>query len=230
MLYSDQAGLSRFPGDFQISFLVFEPKNKKAGVFFLRKAGIIVIIILFIISGALAVLYQQSVLHTVPNPPDEEISVTPTVPATEKEEPGSIELSFVPAATAKKEDITLIPGRGLRDICSVGSNGSLNFLFGGLCTLEEGGINAWPELMFIWNNGAQAVVSITVKTEDTLPPYLSLQAGLAAETLQFDEGGFSRQSFLLQPGSRLTLGAVLDLREGVKPEAGSHWHFTVFVE
>ncbi len=194
----------------------------------MKKTGIIIIILLFITSGALAVLYQRSISHIVTPPPGEEIVVPPTLPAIEKEQLEGLELSFVLDSRLDKKIILMTPANDVRDFCSVGSDGSLYFHFEDL--LEEGEINAWPEIMFIWNNGEDQTVNITIKKEESLPPFIFLKAGFAGEPLQFDDHGTSVQSFQLEPGTRLPLGVGVNLKDNSDPEKSRHLKYTIIVE
>ena len=197
----------------------------------MKKAGIIIIIILFITSGALAVLYQRSISHiTTPPQNGEEIVIPPTIPAIENGQQEALEISFILDSRVEEKNILITPNNNVREFCSVGTNGSIHFLFEDLCTLEEGKVNSWPELIFIWNNEEEQSVDVSLKKEKPLPPYLSLQAGFNRKTLQFDEQGFSAQRFQLEPGSRLSLGFTMDLNENNMPEEAGHWIFTIIVE
>ena len=195
----------------------------------MKKTGIIIIILLFITSGALAVLYQRSISHIVTPPQNEgEIVVPPTLPAIEQTE--GLEVSFILDSKGNEENILLTPAQNVRDYCSSDSNGSLHFVFEDLGELEGGKVHAWPELLFIWNNGQEQAVHISIKKEESLPPFLFLQAGFTSETLQFDERGISVQCFRLEPGTRMPLGCGIDLTHNMAPQGGVHWKFTIIVE
>ena len=194
----------------------------------MRKTGIMIIILLFITSGVLAVLYQINVRQIADPPAGEEITIPPKLPATGREQEG-LELSFMLDNRLDKEIILMIPANDFQGFCSVSTNGSLHFFLEELNNLEERKIHAWPEIMYIWNNGQEKSVYISIKKEASLPPFIILQAGFAAETVQFDDHGFSVRSFQLEPGTRFPLGLGLDLRGHMPPQQSASWEFMIIV-
>lgn len=196
----------------------------------MRKFGIFIIIFLLIASGTVAILYQRSKSRIAAPPPGEEIIIAPTLPAAEPEAPVGLKLSFVPDSAVSKYAISMAPASSVHTLSAAGADGSLNFLFEGLYKPKEGKLNAWPELLFVYNIRRQENVSIRIKTEETLPPYFSLRAGPNLEILQFDAQGISVQAFSLEPGARLLLGVVIDLSDNISLEEGRHLTFTIMAD
>ena len=181
----------------------------------MRKAGILIIIILFIASGTLALLSTRSAEEAaypegeLPAAEEQqEIEVAPAQPAVGEEQPPGLELSFhLDNELAESGPVVLTPRRQVRDICYVGREGSLHFLFS-TARLEEVEEGSWQELFYIWNHDEEQTLRFSVAAEKKPPPFLRLGVGSPQEILSFeDDDGSSEQVFELAPGCGMPVSA-----------------------
>jgi len=180
----------------------------------LRKAGILIIIILFIASGTLALLSTRSAEEAacpegeLPAAEEQqEIEVAPAQPAVGEEQPARLELSFhLDNELVESGPVVLTPRRQVRDICYVGREGSLHFLFGA-ARLEEVEEGSWQELFYMWNHDEEQTLLFSVAAEKKPPPFLRLGVGSPREILSFEDDGSSGSVFELAPGSGLPVSA-----------------------
>jgi len=181
----------------------------------LRKAGILIIILLFIASGTLALLSTRSAeeaacpAEELPSAEGQnEIKVAPARPAVGEEQPARLELSFyLDNELAESGPVVLTPRRQFRDLCYVGREGSLHFLFSAP-RLEEVEEDSWQELFYIWNHDEEQALRFSVAAEKKPPPFLRLGVGSPQEILSFeDDDGSSEQVFELAPGCGMPVSA-----------------------
>ena len=205
----------------------------------MRKAGILIIILLFIASGTLALLSTRSAEEAacpegeLPAAEEQqEIEVSPAQPAVGEEQSPGLELSFhLDNELAESGPVVLTPRRQVRDICYVGREGSLHFLFSA-ARLQEIEEDSWQELFYIWNHDEEQTLRFSVAAEKKPPPFLRLGVGSPQEILSFGDDGSSGRVFELAPGSGLPVSASFTSvvsRDGLL-SAGENLLFYVSIE
>ncbi len=185
----------------------------------MKKAGILLVVVLLAASGALAVITHRSAVDYAGDDYQDEIELgevpvpagplLPDDPGDEKPGPPAIAILLDEGLDDGHRDgeplLSLLPGEDALDSITPGEDGSLHFRVEERLKLQPGAAPCWPRLFYIMNSTGD-MVRFSIESPGEAIDHLYLGVDWPEGPLMVEDGRNSGTEWTLKPGQSLPVG------------------------